>query len=159
MAVVIGAEGMESRECTDALDDEGYILGYPNANGQVAKCPANGAVYGVAYKSTKHPITGDAEANKQVAIVHAPKIAYLQFNNGAGETIAVGDLLSTKGANAAGTCKKHASTAWPATYSASTAETISDEFSMIVGIALEAKGENTSGKVKCLLLCPIPPKQ
>jgi len=149
---------MESRECTDALDDEGYVLMLAST-GKVAKCTAGSPAYGIAYKSTKNPVTGTAEANKQVAIVRAPKEAYVQYNNGGGETIAIGDLVSSKGANAAGTCKKHASTAWPGTWAAATAETISDEDAMIVGIALEAKTASTSGKLKVLLLCPIPIKQ
>lgn len=159
MAEVLGAEAMESRECTDALDDEGYILGYPGSDGKVAKCLADSPVYGVAYKSTKHPVTGTAEANKEVAIVRQPKIAYVQYNNGVGETIAIGDLVSTKGANAAGTCKKHASTAHVTPLVVATEEAIDDEFAMIVGIALEAKAADTSGKLKCLLMCPIPTKQ
>jgi len=148
-----------SFQCSDALDDEGYVLGYPDASSIVAKALADGKAFGIAFKSTKNPVTGTAEANKQVAVLQAPKYAYVQYNNGAAETIAIGDLVSTKGANAAGTVKKHASTAWPDPYASATAETISDEDSMIVGIALEAKAASTSGKLLVKLLCPIPLKQ
>jgi len=147
-----------SFETTDALDDEGYIMKLADT-GKVAKCAAGDPVFGIAFKSTKNPVTGTAEANKQVAILQTPKYAYVQYNNGVGETIAINDLVSTKGANAAGTCKKHASTAWPGTYASATAETIDDEHSMVVGIALEAKAASTSGKLLVKLLCPIPLKQ
>lgn len=147
-----------SFECTDALDDEGYVLSLANT-GKVAKAVAGGAAFGIGLTSTKDKVTGVATANKQVAVLQAPKFAYVQYNNGGGETIAINDLVSTKGANASGTVKKHASTAWPGTYAAATSETIDDEHSMIVGIALEAKAATTSGKVLCKLLCPIPLKQ
>jgi len=158
MAEVMGAEAMESRICTDALDDEGYVLGYPGSAGKVAKALAGGKVYGIAYKSTKNPVTGTAEANKAVAIIRAPKIAKVQVQNGA-TNIAIGDILSMKGAGASGKATRHASTAWPASYASADAETISDENSMIVGIALEALAANTSGKIQVLLLCPLPIKQ
>ena len=158
MAQALGAEEMESRQCSDALDGEGYVLGYPDANGIVAKVAAGGKVYGVAYMSTKDQ-TGTAIANKQVAIIRKPKIAYVRYNNGGGETIAIGDIVSSKGANAAGTCKKLATTAWPGTWSNTDAETICDEYALIVGIALEAKSASTSGLLKCQLLCPLPTKQ
>jgi len=147
-----------SFECTDALDDEGYVLSLANT-GKVAKCVAGGAAFGIGFTSTKDKVTGTAIANKQVGVLQAPKYAYVQFNNGAGETIAIDDLVSTKGANAAGTVKKHAATAWPATYLNTTAETIDDEHSMLVGVALEAKAQSTTGKLLCKLLCPIPIKQ
>ena len=149
-----------SFQCSDALDDEGYVLGYPDSTtNKVAKAAAGAAAFGVAFKSTKNPVTGTAEADKAVGVVQAPRYAYVQYNNGSGETIAVGDLVSTKGANAAGTVKKHAATAWPGTWASATAETISDEDAMIVGIALEAKAASTSGKLLVKLLCPIPLKQ
>lgn len=147
-----------SFECTDALDDEGYVLTL-GSNGKVSKCPAGGKVFGVALTSTKDPVTGVAQANKQVAVVQAPKYAYVQYQNGSGETISIGDLVSVKGANAAGKVKKHVSTSWPATYSATVAEGISDENAMIVGIALEDKAQSTSGKLLVKLLCPLPVKQ
>jgi len=150
MAQIKGAEEMESRECTDALSDEGFVLELANT-GKVNKAAANAGVYGIAYASTKDPVTGTALANKQVTIVKAPKIAYVQYQNAGGETIAINDLVSTKGANAAGTVKKHAWTTWAAA--------TGTERKMIVGIALEAKGASTSGKLKCQLLCPSFPMQ
>jgi len=147
-----------SFECTDALDDEGYVLMLAST-GKVAKATAGAAAFGIALTSTKDKVTGTATANKQVAVLQTPKYAYVQYNNGSGETIAIGDLVSTKGANAAGTVKKHAATAWPATYLNTTAETIDDEHSMLVGVALEAKAQSTSGKLLVKLLCPIPIKQ
>lgn len=153
-----GAEANESRECSENLADEGFVLGYPNSSGIVAKCIAGAKVYGVAEMDTKHPVTDAARTGIEVAILRKPKFANVQYNNGGGETIAVGDILSMKGANAAGACKKHVPTAWPGAWSNATAETISLEDAMIVGIALAAKAESTSGKVKCLLLCPIPTK-
>jgi hypothetical protein len=129
------------------------------STGKVAKATAGAAAFGIALTSTKDKVTGTATANKQVAVLQAPKYAYVQYNNGSGETIAIGDIVSTKGANASGTVKKHASTAWPSTWANTTAETISDEDSMIVGVALEAKAQSTSGKLLVKLLCPIPIKQ
>jgi len=164
MAEFLGAEAMESRECTDALDDEGYVLALAST-GKVAKCAANGAVYGVGYKSTKNPVTGTAEANKQVAIIRAPKQAYVQYaiQNTDSADLAIGELVSMQGAAASGCVKRHVSTAWPGTYAAATAETIDDEHSRIVGISLEAvarPGAGTkTGKLLCQLLCPIPIKQ
>ena len=163
MAEVMGAEAMESRECTDALDDEGYVLALAST-GKVAKCAAGGAVYGIAYKSTKNPVSGTAEANKPVAIVRKPKKAKVQIRLANTDSdIAIGDLVSTVGVGASGYAKKHAATAWPATWANTTAETISDEFAAIVGIALEAftaPGSGTkTGKIEVLLLCPIPLKQ
>lgn len=157
MSQTMGAEEMESRECTDALDDEGYVLMIAST-GKVAKATAGSPVYGIAYKSTKDPITGIATANKHVAIVRASKKAKVQADTDA-NAIAVGDIVSVKGADASGKVKKHASTAWPATWAAATAETISDEDATIVGIALEALGANLTGKIECLLLCPLPIKQ
>lgn len=147
-----------SFECTDALDDEGYVLMLANT-GKVAKATAGSPAFGIGFTSTKDKVTGTAIANKQVGVVQSPRYAYVQYNNGGGETIAINDLVSTKGANASGTVKKHVSTAWPATWAAATAETISDEDAQIVGIAQEAKSASTSGKLLVKLLCPIPVKQ
>ncbi|KXH76251.1 MAG: hypothetical protein AM326_03055 [Candidatus Thorarchaeota archaeon SMTZ-45] len=151
MSEVRGADSNESRECSDALDAEGYVLGMPDANGIVAKCAADAQVYGVAQKSTKHPITGTAEADKEVGVLRAPKFAMVQYNNGVGETISVGSLLSMKGANAAGCCREHSWTTWAAG--------TGTERKTLVGIALEAKAQSTSGLVKCILLCPSFPMQ
>jgi len=158
MSQSLGADENESCICSDALDDEGYVLGYPNSSGVVAKAAAGAAVYGVAYKSTKNAQTGVAEDNKPVAILRAPKKAWVQADTDA-NAIAIGDVVSVKGADASGKVKKHAATAWPGTWAAATAETIDDENSMIVGIARTALGANLTGKIEVLLLCPIPLKQ
>jgi len=146
-----GAEANESRECSEHLDDEGYVLGMPDSGGIVAKCVADAQVYGIAEMDTKHPVTEAAQTGKEVAIVRAPKFAMVQYNNGGAESFVIGDLLSMKGANAAGCCKKHAWT----TFAAATLT----ERRTLVGIAQEAKGVSTSGKVKVLLLCPSFPMQ
>jgi len=163
MAETMGAEARESRECTDALDAEGYVLALATT-GKVAKCAAGGKAYGVAYKSTKHPVTGTAQSNKQVAIIKAPKKANVLYAIASTENdVAIGDLVSMKGATVAGKVTRHEPTAWPGTYAAATAETISDENSMIVGIALEAVTAPGSGTLEGLmevqLLCPLPIKQ
>lgn len=131
--------------------------------GKVAKSTSGQAVYGVAQKSTLNPITGVAEANKQVAVLQAPKFAYVQYDvRGSTEDFDIGEVVSVKLANSSGCVSKHVSTAHPGTYAATTAETISDEDATIVGIAEEAvawtSGTKT-GKVKVRLLCPIPLKQ
>ena len=164
MAETMGAEDRESRICSDALDDEGYVLGYPSSTGVVAKCAAGAKAYGIAFMSTKNPVTGVATANMPVAIVRKPKKAKVQYRVASTDSsIAIGDLVSTKGVGAAGYVKKHVSTAWPGTWNGTTAETISDEDAMIVGIALEAVtapgSSYITGKIEVLLLCPIPIKQ
>jgi hypothetical protein len=54
--------------CEDALDDYGYILEVGATAGQVKKHLASVKAVGIAYKSTKDPITLVATANKPVAI-------------------------------------------------------------------------------------------
>jgi len=55
--------------CEDALDDYGYILEVGATAGQVKKHLGSVKALGIAYKSTKNPITLVAEANKPVAII------------------------------------------------------------------------------------------
>lgn len=136
-----GAEARESRECTDALDDEGYVLALATT-GKVAKCAAGGSAYGVNYKSTKHQVTGVAEANKQVAIVNGNKKAYVQFAIASTDSdVDIGDLVGMTGANAAGCVKQ---------------QTAADR--TLVGVALEAHaapGAGTdTGKILVRLMCP-----
>ena len=148
MAEVLGAEANESRICSEALDDEGYVLGYPDATTKkVAKCAAGGKAYGIAYKSTKNIITGTAEADKAVAIIRAPKKAKVKAYTDA-SAIAAGDLVSMKGAVAAGCVKKHSWTVWAAA--------TGTEMAMVVGIAQEALAASTQGKIEVLLMCPLP---
>jgi len=55
--------------CEDALDDYGYILEVGATAGQVKKHLGAVKVLGIAYKSTKDPVTLVATANKHVGIV------------------------------------------------------------------------------------------
>jgi hypothetical protein len=55
--------------CEDALDDYGYLLEVGATAGQVKKSLGAVKVIGVAYKSTKDPITLVAAANQKVAII------------------------------------------------------------------------------------------
>lgn len=55
--------------CEDALDDYGYILEVGATAGQVKKSLGAVKVIGIAFKSTKDPITLVATANKPVAII------------------------------------------------------------------------------------------
>jgi len=115
--------------CDDALDDEGYVLAWSATTpGNVRKCPSNTRPLGVAYKSTKNPITGTAESGKSVGIVDAG-VAMVRYNLASTDSdIEIGDPVSVKNANEAGAVKKHVegepTTAWPATSDAATAETI-----------------------------------
>jgi len=155
MAIVHLPTAMVSYKCTDALDDKGYVLQI-NSDGTVSKCAAGTRPFGVAYKDTKNPITDVAEANRYVPVIlHG--VALVRYNLASTDpSIAIGDWVGMKGANAAGEVKKFVegdtTTAWPATYAASTAETITDEiitvireYDLVVGIALEAVSAPATG--------------
>lgn len=150
----------------DAITDEGFVLKIEPATGHVSLCDTAEAAFGVSYKSTKELVAGvlTAVALREVAVVQKGRYAYVQYAiPSSGESIAIGDLVSVKGTTVPGAVIRHVSTAWPGTYAAATAETIEDEDIQIVGIAMEAvtkPGAGTlTGKMKVLLLCPLPIKQ
>jgi hypothetical protein len=101
-----------------------------------------------------------AEADKQVAVVQAPRYARVQYHTPIGSgSIAIGDIVSMKAGAVAGRVQLHAATPIPGTYSSVTAETIADEEASIVGIAMEAITMSgsviTHGTMKVKLLCPL----
>ena len=158
MSETMGAEARESRECDVALDDEGYVLQL-ESTGHVTKCAVGGKAYGVAFKSTKHPVTGVAQANKQVAIVRAPKKAMVQYNLSNTDTdIVIGDWVSMKAAEATGQVKKHEGTVLSTDPTKAEVDAFHAEAEMIVGKALEGVVKpgagNKIGKLEVLLTCP-----
>ena len=78
MAELMQPDQKESRICSDALADEGYVLMLAST-GKVAKCTAGSPVYGVAFADTKNKVTGTAEAEKPVAILKAGSKAKVQY--------------------------------------------------------------------------------
>ena len=130
-------------ETDDALDDSGYVL-MLKTTGNVAKCTAGVQPIGVNYMSTKNPITESAESGVRVGIV-SDGVAEVQYNLGDGDDdIAIGDLVGTKDANAAGTVKK-------LTLDTTDAGTLANSLKCIVGVALESATAPGTGKIKVLL--------
>jgi hypothetical protein len=147
-----------SKTCTDALDDDGYVLTLANT-GKVAKAKSGEAAYGINEVSTLNSVTGVAVANKEVAVVQGPRFAYVQYSIPQnGNNIAIGDLVSVKGANADGCVLKHIATGYPSSWNATSVEIVANEDKCIVGIAEEAVTASTTaavtGKLKVRLLCP-----
>jgi hypothetical protein len=61
---------VEAFETEVALDKSGYVMKVGSAPGKATKAEDDSAfILGFAYASTKNPITGIAEANKQVGII------------------------------------------------------------------------------------------
>jgi len=145
---------LESRKCTDALEYKGFVLSL-NSDGSVSKCAADGKVYGIAYRDTKHPLYPDQAARANIIIeIIRDGFAVVRFKTGTGETISVGDYVGMVGANEAGCVKKQT---LPDTVSIDTVANTADLSSWrkfwegLVGIALESKGENSSGYLKVRL--------
>jgi hypothetical protein len=100
-------------------------------------------------KTTEDPLNpGTYLSGVEVAYVREGivEVAYHLTSDDA--NIGIGDIVSTKGANSAGTVKKHVPTAWPDTYAKTSAAAIINELGMIVGIALEAVTAPSSGAKK-----------
>jgi len=148
-ARVYTTDEMPSFECTDALDDEGYVLAL-GSNGKVSKCAAGAQPFGIALKDTKNPITETAEANKQVAVIFSG-VVRVQYDTDA-NAIAIGDRVATKGVATAGCVQKFVPRDIAATFADTDVEAAIDELKTIVGIALESAAANTRGKIKVLLL-------
>ena len=91
MALARLTDEMWHAVCEDALDDYGYLLIIGASAGQVKKADGSAKVVGVAFKSTVNPITGDAEADKEVAIVRHGQ-ARVKFGT-SHAAIAVGDTI------------------------------------------------------------------
>jgi len=147
-ARVYTTDEMQSFECTDALDDEGYVLAL-GSNGKVSKCAAGAQPFGVAFKDTKDPITETPEANKQVAVI-CSGVVKVQYATDA-NAIAIGDRVATKGVATAGCVKKFIPRDIAATFADTDVEAAIDELKTIVGIALESAPANSTGKIKVAL--------
>jgi len=122
----------------DALDDSGYVLtrsGVTTA-GNVKKAGASDAPVGVAYTSTKDPVTETAMANRKVAIQRRG-VAKVKLS-GTNAAIAAGDLI---GPAAGGVCDK-------LTIDTTSAATLWTGLQLILGVAREAKGANAGGKIE-----------
>jgi len=81
-------------ECDDALDDYGYIFEMSATAGKLKLHDGTGKAMGIAYKSTKDPITLVAAAAKKVAVVRHGQ-AWVKFDATHG-AIAVGDSVCAK---------------------------------------------------------------
>lgn len=151
-------EQKESRICSDALDDEGYVLMLAST-GKVALCTAGSPAYGVGYKSTKNLVTGVAAINKPVAIVKKGSIAKVKvWVDATDPAIVIGDYISMKGANASGYAHRHEGSVLGADPTKTEVDAVLDEMEMIVGIAQEAvaspAADETKTKIDVLLTCP-----
>jgi len=61
---------VEAFEAEEALDNSGYVMIFGTTVSQVLKAQDDSDfILGFAYMSTKNPITGTAEADKQVGII------------------------------------------------------------------------------------------
>jgi hypothetical protein len=130
------------------IDFKGAVLQL-NATGTVQKAAAGARPLGIALKTTEDPLNpGTYLSGVEVAYVREGIVEVAYHLTSSDANIGVGDLVSTKGANSAGTVKKHVPTSWPGTYSNTTAATIINELGMIVGIALEAVTAPSSGDKK-----------
>lgn len=139
----------------DALDDGGYVM-MLTSDGTVSLCTADSMAIGVAYKSTKDAISGTATADVEVPIVsHCTQMKVKVEVDNTDTGIAIGDVISMKGANTAGYAHLHV----PQTYTnpATDAEVTEgfDELKTIVGVALAAVASPGSGStqtdINCLL--------
>jgi len=132
------------------------------SDGEAELCAAGDRCVGVAFKSTEDPLNpGTYLKGVEVALVREG-VVYVQLPS-THSAISPGDRIKTA---ANGYVDKFTdgdtTTAWPTTYSAATAETITDEIigviresKQIVGLALESKAANTGGKLKVLLTLPV----
>lgn len=61
---------VEPFEAEEALDDSGYVLIFGSTVGQVLKAQDDSDfILGFGYMSTKNPISGTAEADKEVGVI------------------------------------------------------------------------------------------
>jgi len=165
MSLVLKPDQMISLECTDALDEKGYVLAI--SGGKFRKARPGDTPMAVAFRSTKNPITGTAEANKQVpALMYGVALVYAKIPAG-GDSIAKGDIVCVNQASGyEGTVikfvEKDTTTAWATTYDSANAETVTDEIiaasrysRFIVGTALDdlaaSAAEVKTGLIKVVL--------
>jgi len=143
--------------CDDALEDSGFIL-VLKSDGHVGKAAADDMPIGVNIKSTEDPFKeGSYLSGVRVGIV-SEGIVMVKLDS-ANVEIKPGDFLRSKGGGLADKwSEKDTTTAWPASYDAAVAETITDEIiaasrysRAILGVALESKSAGSGGKIKVLL--------
>jgi len=123
---------------TDAIEKKGLVLTRDTTDPTKGALAGAGAYpIGVAYKTTENPLKeGEYLKGQKVAYIRDGEVICQLTEN---QTITAGDRLvpavfDTK----KGYVKKFSPTAWPATYSSTTAEDIEKEKSTIVGIAQES---------------------
>ncbi len=113
---------------------------------------------GISYmtsKNYKYPDVGsEYETGVEIGVVREGK-AWVPYTITNGISIAIGDLIGTKGITVAGKAFKFDPTDYPGAWNATTLATIGNEQGMILGIALEAVadpgGPGASGEILTLL--------
>ncbi len=120
----------------DGLDDKGYVLTIDPSTGHVKKATKDDVPFGIAASSTKNPVTGEVESGVEVAIipVRTGFVVKVKKATGTGKSIAIGDYVGVD-ADTAGTVAK-------LTIDTTDASTLLDGLKKVVGIALEAAGED-----------------
>jgi len=148
---------MISLECTDGLDDHGYVLGI--SGGKFRKARPGDTPVAVAFKSTKD-IWDKVRTNVQVAGILYGVVMVIARIPAGGDSIAKGDIVCVNQATGyEGTVikfvEKDTTTAWAATYDAANAEAITDEIidairysRFIVGTALDEVTAKAAEEVK-----------
>ena len=81
-------------EVDDALDDYGYILEMSATAGKLKLHDGTGKAMGIAYKSTKNPVTLVATAAQKVAIIRHGQ-AWVKFD-ATHTAVAVGDSIKAE---------------------------------------------------------------
>jgi len=82
--------------CTDALDDAGYVLKL-NSDGTVSKAASDDVPFGIAYTSTKDPITDEAKTNVEVAIIPVRTGFVVKVKKVTGAALSPGDYVAVGG--------------------------------------------------------------
>jgi len=120
--------------CSDALDKPGYVLKL-GTDGKVAKATSNDVPFGIAYTSTKDPITEQAQSNVEVAVipVRSGFVVKVLKETGAGKSLSPGDYVAVGSTD--GVVDK-----WSA--DTTDAGTLLASLKKIVGKVIEAAGEN-----------------
>ena len=122
--------------CSDALDDNGYVLTLDTTNNGVKKAASTDTVFGVAITATKD-MYGNAVSNKEVAVIPAGRAVVAELKvASANQAISFGAPLCVDSTEA-GTVDYRDGT---------------NETGTVIAYALETKSANAGGKVKALLL-------
>lgn len=142
MAQVLRPEDLDEAITSDALDDIGYVMEYTSSGIQKHSGTAGKPIAGIAYKSTKNPITGTAEANKHVALVRYG-VARVKLKS-ANAAITRGDFV---GAVSGGVVDKWTYPTVSSTPTQAEVEALLKQLDIRVGVALEAKASSAGGSI------------